>query len=496
MKGRFFSRLALPLLLVLAVAVGVGCKQKAPNAPAPKATAPKAAAHPPVADANAPNILLISIDALRADRLSCYGLDRPTSPNVDALAAEATRFAHAHANAPWTLPSHATMLTGQEVGVHGMDHGSVTLNPTAATLATALRARGYATAGVVTAPYLQSSWGFNHGFDSYDDGLAAPDYETSHHLKTAELAVNRALEAVRERHGKPWFVFLHLFDVHHDYVPPPAFRKLFVDPSYHGHFDVTNWEGNFGVHVGMDPADFAYVLAQYDGGVAWVDSQLGRLFAGLKADGEWARTAVIFTADHGDEFLEHGNHGHGQNLFDELLHVPLIVKAPNLGDTNRVQQNTIETPVSLVDIFATVLEWGGASLADYRGSGQSFLPLLRGAAGAAHNSDRALFAETNFARIAPGGTRGHEAMVEKGGWKYVERRDAPGRRLLFHVTVDPGDRVDRLANEPAKAAELQALLADHLRANHAMREDLKMARAQPVDAKTAEQLKQLGYVNN
>jgi arylsulfatase A-like enzyme len=462
----------------LLVVVAGGCKHKAPGA----AGAP--------ASVSAPNILLISIDSLRADRLGCYGADRPTSPNLDRFALAAARFTRALANAPWTLPSHVTMLTGQEVSVHDIDRSGLTLGANATTIAAVLRARGYATAAVVTAPYLRAIWGYEHGFDAYDDGLSAVDFQTSHRWKTASLAVDRALRAVRDRRGKPWFVFLHLFDVHYDYTPPAPYRTMFVEASYRGHFDVGNWETNAAFRPDMDPADFAYVRAQYDGGVAWADSQVGRLFAALQADGDWANTAVIVTADHGEEFLEHRGKGHGHSVFNELLHVPLLLKAPGAPAAA-----TIAAPVSLVDIFPTIAGWGGASLAGYRGSGRSLLPLLRDPA--AGDADRALFAETNLSRLEglPDSPRGREAMVERGGWKYLERRDPPDRRLLFHIADDAGERVDRLAEEPARAAELRALLFEHLRANRALRDALRLARDQPIDERTAEQLKQLGYIN-
>jgi len=460
----------------LLVAIAAGCKHPPPGGRA-------------IADEHAPNMLLISIDSLRADRLGCYGADRSTSPNLDQFADGAVRFTRAVANAPWTLPSHVTMMTGQEVGVHVVNRTALKLAPYATTIATALRARGYATAAVVTAPYLRALYGFNVGFDSYDDSLDAPDFEKSHHLKTANRAVDKTLAAIRARRGKPWFVFLHLFDVHYDYVPPAPYRLMFADPSYRGNFSVENWEGETAFHPGMDPADFAYVLARYDGGVAWTDSQLGRLFAGLKASGEWTGAAVIVTADHGEEFLEHGSKGHGHSLFDELLHVPLLVKAP--GATAPA---TIDAPVSLADIFPTVAEWGGASLADYRGSGRSLLSLLN-SGNSVQNSDRALFAETNLSRLTPGGQRGQEAAIEKGVWKYIERRDAPARRLLFCLGSDRGERADRLADEPAQAAELEALLHDHMKSNQELRDAMRLAREQKIDRETADQLKQLGYIN-
>ena len=229
-----------------------------------------------------PNILLVSIDTLRADHVGCYGYAKPTTPHLDALAADGVRFDRALSNSPWTLPSHVTMLTGQEVGVHNVRFSQSTLADSAVTIAELLRDAGYETVGFGSAPYLKARYGFAQGFDVYDDDLAQVSYKQSHDAVTSKKVVTKALSQIHKRRGKNWFVFMHMWDVHYDYIPPAPFNKKFVDPDYTGRFRMHNWEKNKKFRVGMDDADFAYAISQYDGEIAWVDDQLGRLIAQLK----------------------------------------------------------------------------------------------------------------------------------------------------------------------------------------------------------------------
>ena len=452
----------------------------------------------PAALADKPNILLISIDSLRADHVGCYGYARATTPNIDKLAGEGTRFARALAAAPWTLPSHLTMLTGHEPDVLGVSLGEYGLADHARTIANVLTERGYRTNAVVCAPYLKRSFGFDHGFESYDDKLAEAKVEEIHKMKRAPQAVDRALKVIRERRGERWFLFLHFWDVHFDYVPPAPFRKKFVDPKYSGSYEMEDWATNASFKVGMDKRDFAYAVTQYDGGIAAVDAQLGRLFAALRRAGEWERTAVILTADHGDEFLDHGQKSHGHSVFDELLHVPLIVKGPNRGDTMppRVPPNsTIACTVGLIDLFPTIAELAGADAGAGGGPGESLLALARDPN--ACRADREFFAETYCSNLdkLDNPQVGHEVAIEKNGWKYCDRTTSPRRQLLFHIAVDPAERDDCLTREPGKADELRALLRAHAQRDLALKNTLRLFKeSAPVDQLTAAQLKQLGYM--
>jgi arylsulfatase A-like enzyme len=438
-----------------------------------------------------PNILLISIDSLRADHLGCYGAPRPTSPNLDRLAAEGARFQRALANSPWTLPSHITMMTGQEAGVHRVDATDQrALSGAAPTIAEILADRGYRTIGIGCAPYLKAKFGYAQGFDNYDDDLASPSWQKSHRAKTAAQAVDKALQATGARGGSPWFVFLHIWDVHYDFLPPAPFDKRFVDPAYHGHLRMADWEKNRSFAVGMDPADYDYALAQYDGGVAWADSELGRLFATLKKRGQWDRTAVIVTADHGEEFLDHGQKGHGHSLFDELLRVPLLVKAPGVR-----AGLTIDCPAGLIDLFPTLAEWAGAPAANYDGPGISLLPLLR--APGECEAERAFFAETNLSNLDKLGNyqRGRETMLEIGGWKYHRRVDPPARELLFHIAADPREQTNLAESDPARRDRLRALADEHEARNQRLQLERRLSKEQPFDMDLLEPLKQLGYIN-
>jgi arylsulfatase A-like enzyme len=474
-KSYLLPRAPAFIAALFCLALSAACKPNAPAAPLAPRDGP-------------PNILFISLDSLRADRLSCYGGPHATSPNLDKLAAEGTRFAAARAQTPWTLPSHITMMTGLESGVHAMEGGSTTLNPAAPTIAETLADRGFRTAAVACAPYLRAVWGFDHGFEWYDDRLSAPDFEKSHQSKTAALAVDAALARIDRFRGQRWFVFLHIWDVHYDYTPPRRFRKLFVDPLYRGRYDVRDWDGNGSFRPGIDPADFAYVLAQYDAGIAWVDSQLGRLFAALKQSGEWSRTAIVVTADHGEEFLEHGGKGHGHSLFDELLHVPLIVK--NAGAP---QTSTVDCPVGLIDIYPTLAELGGADPALDAGPGVSLAPLLRDPRNC--DPDREFFFETTMGNIArpEGKSRARSLGLLKGRWKYVVRYDYPPLPMLFDLAADPGEKTN-LYEVDAMTDEMRDRAWNHQWSNLRQRAARSLARDRAVDPVMVKQLKQLGYL--
>jgi arylsulfatase A-like enzyme len=436
-----------------------------------------------------PNILFVSIDSLRADHVSCYGYAKPTTPHLDRLAAEGVRFHRALANAPWTLPSHITMLTGQEVGVHNVLTEKTALADSAVTIAEVLRDHGYRTIGVASAPYLKSTFGFGQGFQTYDEELAQVDFKESHEAVTAKKAVNKALDAIKKHRRHPWFVFLHLWDVHYDYTPPAPFDRRFVDPNYRGDFPMKNWEKNRQFKVGMDPADFAYVLAQYDGEVAWVDEQLGRLFTALREWGLDQNTIVVVTSDHGDELLDHGQKGHGHSLFDELVWVPLIVKGPG-APAGRV----VDCPVGLIDLYPAFLEWAGVEKSQYSGPGRSlvgqFVP------DATCDATRELFAETRMSNLDKlyHYKRGHEMMIEVDRYKYHNRVDSPLRELLYNVRQDPLERADLLAAEPDKYEELKERMDRHQRRNGLLRQRWKLTKTHEIDEKTTQQLKELGYI--
>jgi len=264
-----------------------------------------------------PNLLLITIDTLRPDRLGCYGSTAIATPNIDALARRGVVFTRAFAHTPTTLPSHTNILLGTTPLSHGVhDNGFFKVPAGLPTLATHLKDQGYATAAVVGAFPLDSRFGLDRGFDLYDD-----DYGTGGALdfkfveRKAEVVVEHAMSWLKGRTG-PWFLWVHCFDPHQPYEPPEPFLTRYKNDLYGGE-------------------------------VAYVDSALGKLFAGLAESGQAKTTAVIFTGDHGQSLGEHGETTHGYFAYNSTLWIPLIVAAPGLAPA-RVDQNACH-----VDIFPT-----------------------------------------------------------------------------------------------------------------------------------------------
>jgi arylsulfatase A-like enzyme len=382
------------------------------------------------------NVLLISIDTVRQDVLSCYGHRArrapgvPTTPNLDAFAAMGVRMVDAYASSSWTLPSHLSMMTGQTPLVHGVDIDQQALAGPEPTLAEILRGHGYRTRGVFSGPYLDPTWGFGRGYERYrgvygghtnaaierfardeanveadmgramagadHDGLessvrtrrmirGALDREWTRDVSSNEVTA-AVLEDLRELsvQDHPWLLFAHYFDAHEDYVPPPPFETRF-DPDYTGPVTGkhvlgnpllrTRAPGNGGRLVRRaSDRDLEHVIALYEGEVAWVDDHLGKVLRELDARGVADRTLVIVVSDHGEEFFEHGGLGHRHTLFEESLRVPMLLRLPGVLPSGR----TVRGVVSVADLLPTILDILGLSeLSGWVGS-TSFVPLMEG----------------------------------------------------------------------------------------------------------------------
>lgn len=363
-----------------------------------------------------PNVLLISLDSVRRDFLSCYG-HRPahapstlTTPNLDRLAGEGARFARAYATSSWTLPSHIALMTGLPDLVHAIEVDSLSLAAGHRTLAEDLAAAGYRTAGFFSGPYLDQRFGFDRGFERYEarygadleavalrerEWLAAvraarsraeggaiaeamrrhraalDELERVSHRDVSSAAVTESVLAeIAAAHGddRPWFVFAHYFDPHYDYTPPSPWDTRF-DPDYAGEISGENLLLDPRISVeeptALDPharrrtiaeRDLEHVRALYEGEIAWTDSQIGRILTALGETGEIDRTVVVVTADHGDEFFEHAHLGHRQNLFEESLRIPLIVRHPAVVAPGSVPDGV----VSLADVRGAILDLVGS----------------------------------------------------------------------------------------------------------------------------------------
>jgi arylsulfatase A-like enzyme len=424
-------KVRLPRAAVAAAiaALSFSCERRAP--------APPASAGP----SRKPNVLVATIESLRADHVRWLGYPRATTPALDALARESLDFPRAYSVTSWTLTSHATLFTGLYPGAHRVLEPRDSLPPSAVTFARLLRDRGWQTAGIVSGPYLCKPYGLGLGFDAWDDSIA-PDADHLDREPTdpkMEAAVRRFLDAGRDP-ARPFLLFLYFWDPHYAYLPPPPYDTMFVPPGAEK-VDVTDYEQNTKVNATMPRPQLDYVVSQYDGEIRATDETLGRIFAMLRERGLWDDTALVITADHGEEFFDHGQKGHKNNLYVESLHVPLLVK-PAKG-TLATGPRSDGRIVNGVDVFPTVLELAGV---DYDGPqhGRSLL--------GADDPARPTFHElvTTWYFAPPGSER---FTKRSDRWSAIRSGD----RILFDIDFHDGRKERRLYDLAADPREQKKL---------------------------------------
>ncbi len=398
-----------------------------------------------------PNVVLITVESVRADHVGCYGFSQPTTPHLDDLAREGTVFENAHAVTSWTLSSHATLFTGLYPSAHQVQRPRDRLGDSYTTLAEVLREDGYQTAGFVSGPFLRKPHNLDQGFEIYDDSPSSETQETAHGDITnpaIEQLLSRFLTDGRDK-ARPFFLFAYLWDPHYDYLPPAPYDTLFT-PGDAEPFDVTRFEQNGLIRPGMTPGALDYLVSQYDGEIRCTDDLLGRLFDLLRGEGLWENTLVIVTADHGEEFFDHGEKGHKNNLYTESVHVPLVIKWP--GDIPPRRDGRL---AGLIDLYPTVAEAAGIPLSSDI-QGKSLLGPPRG-------PDDPLFFEliTTFYGISsPGGP----SFRSEKFWAVLEGRykmiSTPAKRanLLFDVKDDPGEKNDIGADREEVLEKMLGLL--------------------------------------
>jgi len=388
-----------------------------------------------------PNVLLISIDSLRHDHLGCYGYGRATSPNLDRLAAEGTLFEQHVSSSSWTLPAHAALFTALPDSGHGCTDVDRALAPRHQTLAEQFHAGGYATAGFFAGPFLHPGFGLGQGFDSYEDctsnaaALAAkPAAEWGRDAATnrashKDVANPRTFAAFQSwlgrREQKPFFAFVHLWDVHYDFTPPPPWDERF-DPGYQGWVTGENFFFDERIGPRMEKRDLDHLIALYDGEIGWTDTFLAKIRAELEAAGLLEDTVIVVTADHGTEFFEHGWKGHRTTLYDEVIRIPLVVRFPR-GIPANVR---VGAQSRSIDVAPTLLELCGLpALPDV--AGESLLPILRDPARRATGGARALSELDSVGRSL--------LSVRETEWKVVGNRVAATARV-FDLRADPGEQ--------------------------------------------------------
>jgi arylsulfatase A-like enzyme/Tfp pilus assembly protein PilF len=409
----------------------------------------------PVSARGDANVLLITLDTARADHLSCYfplngsrdaNSQYAKTPHLDALAARGVLFAHATAQAPLTLPSHASIMTGKYPRSHGLrDMEGFVLDPAHATLASTTRRNGFATAAIVGSRVLAKPFGLANGFAFYDDAMEA---EGSGHPGTfaerrAAMVTDHALEWLQDNGQSRFFLWAHYFDPHAPYDPPDPYRKNYA----------------------RDP---------YSGEIAYTDEQVGRLLDGLERFGLASRTLVAVIGDHGESLGEHGEATHGVFLYDSTLHVPFILAGPGIPGGKVIREQ-----VRSIDLLPTVLAFLKLP-AEGEVEGVNLWPLIRqGAPVRSHYS----YSETLYPRIYMGWS--DLAAIRTDNWKLIV---AP-RPELYHLTNDPGERQNLINTNPDQANSLRSKLPGLARG----RQEPLVAR--PMDATTRRQLESLGYLS-
>ncbi len=407
----------------------------------------RAPAGPAAAIAPRAPVVLITIDTLRTDRVGVFGT-RHLTPNLDQLAAVGIRFDAAVAQVPLTLPSHATILTGRRPYHHGVrTNDGFRLGPDTPTLAEAFRAAGYATGAFIGAFPLESGSGLARGFDRYDDEfLRARGSGTTRTERRADEVIQSALAWIE---GQPasasWFAWLHLFDPHTPYDPPPPYAAEFRN-------------------------------APYDGEVAYTDAAIGRLFDRLRSIGVLDRAIVVAVADHGESLGEHGESTHGTFLYDATIRVPLIMRLPGI----RPARTVVDAPVETADLAPTLAALTGVRLLAPV-DGLDLVPLLTGASG---DPERGTYAESYYQNVLLGWSP--LRAVRTARWKFIE---AP-RAELYNLQTDPGELHNEITTRAPLVRGLAAALPPPVAPSG---QGAPQGDRRPVSRDAAERLRSLGY---
>jgi arylsulfatase A-like enzyme len=370
-----------------------------------------------------PNILVLLLDTLRADRIGCYGWERALTPNIDALAAQGVRFEDVMSAGPWTLPSHASLFTSSYISEHGIWSQEQRLPETSITLAEVLRERGYLTAAFTEGGYVRAEFGFAQGFDTFQA-----------RRREVEETFALAREWMRAA-GAPFFAFVQTYRIHSPLDPRAEFRERLVRP-YTGSLPAAVLVGEYFArwsNQGIASEDLRYLSDLYDAEVATADQAVGELLAFLDRQGLSANTLVVLTSDHGEELGEHGGFDHGWSLYQDQLRVPLILRLPGRFDGGRVERRTVhgvDLAPTLAQVAAARLPeiWSGLSL-EHEG-GDDSRPLV-----------------TPFLTRKQGAPA---IAIRAGNLKYVDY--PPGERTLD--AADGGPKLYDLAADPGEQKNL------------------------------------------
>ncbi|MHC4743410.1 MAG: sulfatase [Planctomycetota bacterium] len=414
-----------------------------------------------VPDSNGPqltetpaNVILITISSLRADHVSCLGYHRDTTPNLDAFSRDNILFRNAFAVSGWMMPAHGSLFTSLYPSMHGATHIDRSLGDKHLTLAEILNDNGYFCVGFCCGPRLDQKHGFAQGFDIYDDysvsimlsSLAFGDEPTSdiNKQRTNAFINDAAIGWLQRNTHKPFFMFIHYYDNHWDYLPPSPYDELY-DPNYEGPID--------GTEIAREPLysnppsqeDIEHIVALYDGEVKQTDNDLGEMLKYLKDKGLLEDSIVIILGDHGEQFYEHGHTSH-HGVYEELIHIPMAISIPQASPRSRV----VDSLVSQMDILPTILEYLSIPIPETC-RGKSMKSIIEGEA---RSSNEFVFVEYT------GGAVPDCHALRSARYKYC--RIADREAFAYDLDADPHELRKIFVDFPEEVQVLQKRLEELL----------------------------------
>ena len=429
-------------------------------------------------------VVVFVLDTVRRDALGSYGNPLDPTPHIDALASDGVRFDQAISSSGWTLPAVGSLLTGTWPTIHGAVGQGVMLRPLRSEVKTApevLQANGYRTVGLANAAFVSPMVGIDRGFDLFDHR-----YSYNHDARHAQLVVDLAIRELHARQGEPTFFFIHLFDPHLSYAPPPGYDTKYTEGRTSPEPPITmavclEMQTGENHHQPPSQEDVAYIRGVYQGEVNFMDAQVGRFVEELKSLGLYERSTLVVTSDHGEEFWEHQGFEHGHTLYDELVRVPLILKLPEGIPLTR---NVVSEPVRVLDVMPTVFDVLGIEKPETF-DGESMMSLVRGESG----ENRPAFSESTLY-----GSQKVAWRTER--YKYIHDASAgrDGIGELYDWQEDPLESRDLAEEQPELAVKMRTELFDfyaELRERSRGMSEPELVNLSPV---RIQELRSLGYV--
>ena len=448
--------------LIVAVLALLGCNSKNPP-PQPAPIPPAAAPASGTLKYKDHNLVFVSFDALQASHVGCLGYSRNTTPTIDAMARDGLSFTRAYSVASWTVPASMTWFTGVYPSEHRMTNKFAIYNskeqklanlkdlaPDLVTLADILKQHGYVTGGFTGNAGVSRGFGFEQGFDQYVHDNAI--------FGSMDRSIPEALKWLHAHRDKKFFLFLHGYDCHGQSSPPNGFDYRFVDKDYDKRYTGAEQEQELLREQGLDQgkltlrdADVRFWRAIYDEKIQRADAKFKLFLDEFDRLGLTGKTLFVITSDHGTEFYEHGRFDHGFTLYNEQIHVPLIIKLPDPSAAAR----TVNDRVSSIDVMPTILDLLDLALPDkakHQLRGKSLIPAMNG-----QSVPNDVFSETDYRLYTY-----KRSVIAPDGWKLICTLENKSREL-YDLNADPAETTNRALNHAARADELQARLFAHFR---------------------------------